>query len=156
SIEGGGELDLAAESTLDFELASTRLDRLIALISPTPVEGLEGSIAGSVELAIDPAAALTAKLEIPALEFRLGARSIRSLEPVAARIDGDGVTIESLYLGRADSDDELFVSGRASFGDPGALDLNVEASLAAEWLAPFVAGIDFGGRVDALAKVRGT
>lgn len=156
SLEGGGELDLATESSLDFELASTRLDRLIALVSPTPVEGLEGSIVGSVELAIDPQAAIAAKLVVPTLEFRLGERSIRSLEPVAARVDGGGVTIESLYLGREGSEDELFVSGRASFGEAGALDLNVEASLAAEWLAPFAAGIDLGGRVDALAKVRGT
>src|SRR5690606_21835066 len=52
AIEGGGALDLAAASTLDFELASARLERLVALVAPAPIEGLTGAIAGSVALRI--------------------------------------------------------------------------------------------------------
>lgn len=155
SVEGGGDFDPAAASRIELELASSRLDRLIALAAPAPIDGLEGALAGRLELVLEPGATPTARLVVPTLEFRLGERSIRSLEPVAVRFDDSGVTIESLYLGLPDSQDELFVSGRASFGEEASLDLNVQASLGAEWLMPFAGGVDLGGRIDALAKVRG-
>jgi autotransporter translocation and assembly factor TamB len=156
AIEGGGDLDFAAASRIELELASVRLDRLIALAAPTPLPGLEGSLAGRLTLFVDPDSSLAAELVVPTLELRHAGRSVRNLEPVAARFDAEGLTVESFYLGRPGSEDEMFVAGRARFGPEAALDLNVEASLAAEWLAPFAAGVDFGGRVELLGRVRGT
>lgn len=156
-LTGGGELALDAPSRLAFRLESDHLERLAALATgPDALPGLAGSLAADLEVRLAPGAAPGVTLRVPQLEFRLGERTLRSLEPVTATLDAAGVRIESFYLGRPGSDDELFVAGRIGAGDDPALDLNVQASLDAAWLRPFAAGLDLDGRIAALGRVGGT
>jgi autotransporter translocation and assembly factor TamB len=156
-VTGGGPLALDRPSHLTFRLDSGRLDRLIALAAgPGAAEGLSGSIEADLDLALAPDARPTLGIVLPALEFRYGDRTIRSQEPVRATLDGDGLRIESFYLGLPGSSDELFVAGRIALGARPELDLNAQVSLDASWFRPFLEGLEVTGRIDAIGRVRGT
>lgn len=148
TIEAGAELELAVESD--------RLDRLAALATGAPVEGLEGRLAARLALSLPVAGAARLALAAPEVAFRYRGRELASLEPVRADLDAEGLHLRSVYLGLAGSPDELFVAGDVRFAAQPELDLRVQASLAASWLRPLLADLDLGGRVDLLATVRGT
>ena len=156
-LSGGGEYAPDAPSRLSFRLASDRLDRLVSLVAGADaVAGLSGDLEAELNVELAPGVAPAVSLGVPQLEFRLRDRTLRSLEPIAVRVDERGVRIDSFYLGQPGSDDELFVAGRVGPEDDPVLDLNVQASLDAAWLRPFVADLDVSGRIAALGRVGGT
>ncbi len=164
-LSGGGPIATDAPSRLSFRLESDRLDRWIELGSGMRVEQLAGTLVADLALDLAPDLPPVLEITIPELEFRLGERTVRALEPIAARADSEGLEITSLYLGLPGGEDELFVSGTvgglgsgeaSTDSDPTRLDLNLQASLDADWLAPWTAGLDLAGRIDGLARVRGT
>ncbi len=155
-VTGAGPWTLDAGADLALEVSSQRIDRLAALAAGAPVAGLEGEVAGRVVARLPAAGAAVLELEIPALAFRYGGRELTSLEPVRATLDAEGLHVASLYLGLPGGADELFVAGDVRFEDDPALDLKVQASLAASWLKPMLADLDLAGRVDGVAVVRGT
>lgn len=162
SIAGGGEYAPAAPARLAFRFQSDRLERLVALAGGAPVEGLTGRLDADLMLVLDPAAPPRVEFASRALELAYGERRVEALEPVRGVVDAEGLRLTSLYLGLPGGEDELFVAGRVAFGERPALDLNLQASLATDWLRatsgdrPALAGLEGGGRIDALARVRGT
>ncbi len=155
-VEGEGAATLEAGADLELTVDSSRLDRLAALVTGAPIAGLEGELSARVGARMPVTGATALAIEIPRLAFRYGGRELVSLEPVRAEIDATGLHLTSVYLGLPGGADELFVAGDVRFADDPALDLRVQASLAASWLKPVLADFDFGGRVDGLAVVRGT
>jgi len=155
-VQGAGPWTPDAGADLALEVASERLDRLAALAAGAPVADLEGEVAGRLAVRLPAAGEAALELEIPALAFRYGGRELTSLEPVRATLDAEGLHVASLYLGLPGGTDELFVAGDVRLEEDPALDLRVQASLAAAWLEPVLAGLDLAGRVDGLAVVRGT
>ena len=155
-LTGGGEYDPERPARLAFRLESERLERLVALSSGIEVEGLAGSVAGELVLELAPDRPPALALELPALEFRYAGREVRALEPVSARLDAEGLRVSSFYLGLPGGEDELFVAGLVALGETPELDLNLQASLAASWFHPWLAGVEPGGRIEALGRVRGT
>ncbi len=158
-LRGGGAWLPEGLSRLDFRLVSESLDRWAALAGLGALAG-PGGFAGALdaEIAVELPAGGSPQVafRIPQLEFRHDEQTIRSLEPVAGSFADGELRLASVYLGGPEGADELFVSGRIVPGDPGELDLNVQASLAAEWLAPLIGEPDLAGRIDALARIRGS
>lgn len=158
-LSGGGPWLPEGVSRLDFRLTSENLDRWATLAGLGALAGPDG-IAGALdaEIALELPAGGSPKVafRIPQLEFRHAERTIRSLEPVTGGFEAGELRLASVYLGSQDSADELFVSGRIRPGEPGELDLNFQASLAVEWLAPLIGEPDLAGRIDALARIRGS
>jgi hypothetical protein len=153
-LTGGGELVVGGDAQLEFELASSRLDRLVALATGTVVEGLEGALTASLAVDWPAGERPRAELLVPELVFGWQGRELRSREPIVARLDESGLTVVSFYLGSGE--DELFVGGRVDFADDPRLNLHLQIELAAEWLAGPLGDLDITGRVDALADLRGT
>lgn len=158
-LRGGGAWLPEGLSRLDFRLVSESLDRWAALAGLGALAG-PGGFAGALdaEIAVELPAGGSPQVafRIPQLEFRHDEQTIRSLEPVAGSFADGELRLASVYLGGPEGADELFVSGRIVPGDPGELDLNLQASLAAEWLAPLIGEPDLAGRIDALARIRGS
>jgi translocation and assembly module TamB len=155
-ITGGGALTAAGRAALELDLASERLDRVVALLAAGRVEGIEGQLAGRIAIAAAPDRPLEASLTIPEIAFRYAGRELQSLEPVRAELVPGGVAIRSVYLGVPGGEDEIFVGGQVLFEDPPRLDLRAQASLAATWLQPLLADLDLDGRIDFLGVLRGT
>ena len=155
-VEGEGACTVEQGAELALTATSDRLDRLAALARGAPVEGLEGSLAATLALSLPADGAARLTLVAPTLAFRYRGRELASLEPVRAEIDAAGLHLRSLYLGFEGGADELFVGGDVRFAADPALDLRVQASLAAVWLRPVLGDLDLGGRVDLVAVVRGS
>lgn len=155
-IAGAGPCSLEAGAELELTVGSDRLDRLAALATGAPVDGLEGRLAANLSLSLPKTGAARLTLVAPTLDFRYRGRELASLEPVRAELDAAGLHLRSLYLGLAGEPDELFVGGDIRLAAEPELDLRVQASLAASWLRPLLADLDLGGRVDMVAVVRGT
>ena len=155
-VDGGGRLALGAASRLEFRLASERLDRLLALAAGGTLTGLEGALEARLEAAVATDGAVEIELEVPQLEAAWRGRRIRSLEPVRARFDERGLTVESFYLALGEAESEIFVGGRVGPEADPALDLHVQAGLPASWVGAWLGDTELAGALDLLATVRGT
>jgi len=156
SVKGGGVFAVGSDAALRFDVRSPRLDRLVELAAGRALPDLSGEVAG--ELAVDwpSAGPPRGRLQIPALSFRWRERELRSLEPVVARLDDSGLTVDSFYLGSADDEDEVFLGGRVGGERDPELDLHLSAQLGLGWLEPWLGDLSASGRVDVLAGLRGT
>ncbi|HMB53122.1 MAG TPA: translocation/assembly module TamB domain-containing protein, partial [Thermoanaerobaculia bacterium] len=154
-LAGGGRL--ASDGVdLTVDLAGGDLDALLRLVSPTGVAGLDGEFAGRVEVTGESLGAVEATLTLDRLAAAYESHRIENLEPVVARWVDGRVVIDSFFLGEPGEESEVFVGGELAVAEEGIpLDLRVQADLDAAWLDLLPGGLDFGGRVRALATVDG-
>jgi hypothetical protein len=162
SVAGGGPLawkgvegDERLEADWRVDVAVPDLVAAANVLSATPIEGLAGRLAGSLT-AQGPLDALRWAAEIGDLEARYREHSVVALEPIRASLDGEALRILSLYLGEPGSTNEFFLAGSVGLVDAGSLDLRLQATMAAAWLAPLLPPGDVSGTIDALAAIRGT
>jgi len=156
-LTGGGALRLGESARLEFDVESERLADLVAVATGGQRFELDGGVHAALAVEVDPEGAVSARLEARELAFRWQEREIHNLEPVVASLEGGTIRIESLYLAAAGGGtDELFVGGGVELGDPGRLDLHLQADLGAEWLRPLVADLEISGRISVLANLRGS
>lgn len=155
-LEGGGDLVPDADAKLHFTLSSDHADRLAELVTGTPTPELQGSVTADLDTEWPRAGALSLALRVPELALTWQGRPLRSREPLALRLDGDSLTLDSVYLQVGEADDELFVGGRIRLTTDPLLDLHVEADVGAVWAGPLLGGLDLGGRLRLLANLRGS
>lgn len=157
TFAGGGRLDTKG-ADVDFSIESANLKSLVEIAAQgaAPPE-ISGGFAGRARLAADFAAGtFRAEAEIPKLDAQIAGRRIRNLEPIVFRLDAKELRIVSLYLGETASGSDLFAAGTVGLDAGRALDLKLQSTLAADWLALASPGLDVSGYVDAIATVRGT
>jgi translocation and assembly module TamB len=157
SFDGGGRLDRAG-ADLAFDVSTQDLAALARLASPQPVPDFTGSFLGTLGFDADFASgSWEGELRLADLRLQYEDHEIASLEPVVVALGPQRLTIESLYLGEARTESELFASGTVGLGGATTpLDLRLQSTISAAWLELFAPQLDVGGAVDLLATVRGT
>lgn len=163
TVEGGGALS-DERADLRFAVEANDLATLVLALAGQPLPGLAGRFAGEITVAgrtSDP----QVRVVLPTVEGTVSGLKLASLEPVQARITSQAIHLDSFYLGNrepgnAAEGSEVFVGGSIGLGDgetaAGALDLNVQGTLPARWLEPFLPGVRLAGTVNALGSVGGT
>jgi len=163
TLEGGGPLDwrgagksehLEADWRLALRVAS--LGAVAGAVSARPVEGFDGALAGQLRLAgaLD---ALALSGEFDQVSVSWNGHSLANLEPVRFAFEQDALSLAGIYLGEAATANEAFLTGRIGLADEHRVDLRLQATLAASWLAPLLQdGSQIGGSIDALGTIRGT
>ncbi|MDH3746075.1 MAG: hypothetical protein OES47_13335, partial [Acidobacteriota bacterium] len=144
-LAGGGEASAAGVS-LSFELDRGRLDRMTQLASHELLREVGGSFSGRLSVAGSPSneasllspADFTAQLTLDRLLAERGELKLTNLEPVEAELDARELRIRSFFLGDVKTASDLFIGGVVGLGEPGALDLDLQASLATDWLEPIL------------------
>lgn len=157
TFAGGGRLDMKG-ADVDFSIESANLRNLVEIAAgDAALPEISGSFAGRARLAADFAAGTyRAEAEIPKLDAQIAGRRLKNLEPIVLALDGKQLRIASLYLAEPASGSDLFAAGTVGLDAEKALDLKLQSTLAASWLALFSPGLDLSGYVDAIATVRGT
>jgi autotransporter translocation and assembly factor TamB len=153
AVDGGGALDLE-HADLRFAVASDQLRTLADAAVEAALPEFTGSFVGELGIEGRFAATVRAALRLERLEIGFRGHSLRNLEPVQARLDGDGIVVDSLYLGEDQS--ELFLAGRVGLSGERPLDLKLQASLPSSWLELVAPSLRASGSFDALATIRGT
>ena len=156
-VQGGGALDLE-RADLRFTVASEALREIVETATGRPVPDLTGAFTGEIRIAgaFAGEAPLTAALTVDPLSATYSGHTLRNREPVRVRLERGAVVVDSFYLVEPGTDSELFVGGRIGLGEAAALDLQLQASLAAAWLELVAPTLQMTGTFDALATVRGT
>ncbi|MGH7337420.1 MAG: translocation/assembly module TamB domain-containing protein, partial [Myxococcota bacterium] len=142
--------------TLAFRFETARLDRVVMLATGTQVAELEGGLVVALAVELPANAPPRLAVEVAQAEFRWRGHAIRSLEPIRARLDGEALTLESVYLGIDGGADELFVAGKVVLENDPRLDLHLQADLGVELVRPFVGDLELGGQLSLLADLGGT
>jgi len=157
SFDGGGRLDRAG-ADLAFDVSSSDLAALARLAAPQPVPDFAGSFLGTLGFDADFSRdTWQGELRLADLRLQYEGHQIANLEPVVATLGPDRLTIQSLYVGEAETETELFASGTVGLeGDTTPLDLRLQSTISAAWAELFVPQLDVGGAVDVLATIRGT
>lgn len=157
SFDGGGRLDRAG-ADLAFDVSTQDLAALARLAAPQPVPDFTGSFLGTLGFDADfSRGAWRGELRLADLRLQYEDHEIASLEPVVLALGPQQLTIESLYLGEARTESELFASGTVGLGgDTTPLDLRLQSTISAAWMELFAPQLEVGGAVDLLATVRGT
>lgn len=179
-VSGGGALTLE-RADLRFSLQTDALPRLADLLTAAPIPEFTGSTSGELSIVGPFTGGAIPEIELRLPELRLGylGRTLRAREPVVVRLDRKGLALVSLYLSDSGtqeqtmvagaagepppaapsgSDSELFMNGTVAFGaeGSGALDLHVQASIAASWLGLVAPTLQPFGTFEALATIKGT
>ncbi len=156
-VEGGGALDLE-RADLRFAVRSSSLREIVEAAAGRALPELAGGFSGELRIAgaFAPGAPLTAALTADPLEATYSGHALRNREPIRVRLEGQTVVVDSFYLVEPGTDSEVFVGGRVGLGEGAALDLQMQASLAARWLELVAPALQMTGTFDALATVRGT
>jgi len=158
TFAGGGRLDTHG-ADVDFTLDSPNVKHLVALAAQeTSLPEISGSISGRARLAADfSAGTFSTEVTVPRLDLQLAGHRIKNLEPIVARLDSKQLNIVSLYLAEEATGSDLFAAGTIGLSAKSKpLDLKVQSTLAANWLALFSPGLDVAGYIDAIGSVGGT
>lgn len=156
SFDGGGRLDRAG-ADLSLDVSSNDLAALARLAAPQPVPDFAGSFLGTLGFDADFSRdTWQGELRLADLRLEYKDHQIANLEPVVATLGPDRLTIESLYLGEAKTETELFASGTVGLGATTSLDLRLQSTISAAWAELFLPDLDVRGAVDVLATIRGT
>ncbi len=157
TFAGGGRLDTRG-ADVDLSIESANLKAVAEIAGDdAALPAISGSASGRLRLGADFASgAMRAEVDLPKLDAQIAGHRVKNLEPIVARFDGQRVEIASLYLGEAASGSDLFAAGTIGLTADRPLDLKLQSTLAADWLALFSPGLDLTGYVDAIATVRGT
>lgn len=158
TFAGGGRLDTKG-ADVDFALDSPNVKNLVALAAQgTSLPEISGSFSGRARLVADfSAGTFSTEVAVPRLDLQLAGHRIKNLEPIVVRLDSKQLNIVSLYLAEAATGSDLFAAGTIGLGTTSKpLDLKVQSTLAANWLALFSPGLDVAGYIDAIGTVRGT
>ncbi len=153
AVDGGGTFDLD-HADLRFAVASDQLRMLADAAVEAALPEFTGSFLGELGVSGRFEETVRMALRLERLEIGFSGHTLRNLEPVQARVDGDGIVLDSLYMGEDQS--ELFVAGRVGLGGARPLDLKVQASLPSSWLELVAPSLRASGSFDALATIRGT
>jgi len=98
-----------------------------------------------------------AVLELDRLSLERGEQQLQNLEPVVIEFERDGIWLRSVYLGERETESEAFFVGRVRRGETTSMDIDVQASLASEWFAAFVPGVEAeSGVFDVIGSIGGT
>ncbi len=163
TVEGGGVLD-AERADMKFAVRAGDLSTLLLAFAGQPLPGLEGRFAGEVTVA-GSLSNPDVRVVLPEVQATVSGLALSNLEPVEARITSREIEIRSFYLGNREAGtstegSEVFVGGTIGLGDEGeaagALDLNVQGSLPAKWLEPFLPDVRLAGTLNALGSIGGT
>ena len=155
TIEGGGALaDRRAD--LAFRIDGSDLRGLAELLLEEPPTDFDGSFQGSLNIHGDDERPPTVDLLLTEVEIALRDRSLKSLEPVRARLEAEHLTVNSLYLAEPATATAFFLSGTIDYQTPAILDLNLESTVSGHWLELLDLGFDVDGSLDLLGKVGGT
>ncbi len=157
-VAGGG--DVTGEAVdLSFAVEAIDLAALARLATDAELPGLAASAGGRLDVvgALGTESLPVATLALERLSLAHGDLALTNLEPVEARIEDGSVELVSLFLGDPAGVSELFVGGSLALSEPGAVDLNVQASMDAAWFEPWVPeGLEFSeGRFDVIGSVGG-
>jgi len=168
-LAGGGSLD-EESADLSLQLVDGDLGALLRVLAPpvavaedeepsalAELGQVEGSFAGTLTVRGQFSGPPDVALSLDHLSADYAGHPVSNLEPVVARFEPGLVRIETLYLGEPEAGSELFVTGTLGVGEEGVpLDLRLQLDLAAEWLQLLPGDLRYGGRVRALAAVRGS
>ncbi len=158
TFAGGGRLDtMGAE--VDFTIDSTNLASLVEIAAAgAELPEISGSFSGRVRIGADfSAGTYSSELAIPRLDALLAGHRLKNLEPIVLRLDSKRLEIASLYLGEAATGSDLFATGTIGLEPTSKpLDLKIQSTLEASWLALLAPGLDLSGYIDAIGTVRGT
>ncbi len=157
AVSGGGRLDREGMA-LTVSFASDDLRLLAGLLVEGPLPEFRGAFPGEAELARDFAsgAGAAARLRLDVLDLVYAERRMELAEPARARLEGQRLILDSLYLREEASGSEVFLGGGVGLADGRPLDLHAQLSLTPDWLALLVPGPQPEGQVDVLATIRGT
>jgi autotransporter translocation and assembly factor TamB len=153
AVDGGGAFDLE-RADLRFVVASDQLRTLADAVVSAALPEFTGRFVGELGISGKFSDTMRMALRLDQLEIGYREHTLRNLEPAQARIDGDGIVIDSLYVGEGES--EFFLAGRIGLGGARPLDLKAQVSLPATWLGMVAPSLRATGSFDALATVRGT
>lgn len=170
TARGGGALDAQhADIVLGFE--GLDLGGLAELALAAPPAELGGAFRGELRLrstapsavataAIDgapsPSPEVELDLELRELQIEYRDRVLTNLEPITLRLEEDRALIDSLLLGEASSESEIFLRGTLGYEASSAIDLRLQASLSATWLQLLQPTLDLAGSFDLLGRIGGT
>lgn len=153
-VEGEGGLTLE-EADLVLAVTGAALGELVRVVAPEAAD-LSGSFEGEVRIRRALGGPWTANAVLPRARLLYGDFDLSAVEPVRLAWRGGEIEVESLYLSSDDGASDLFTAGTIGLAEPYALSLNVQSTLAADWLELALTDFDVEGRIDALATVRGT
>ncbi len=158
-FSGGGPLSTEA-ADLALNLSVDDVDGLVRLVSEQPVEGLGGTVAGTltVEGRFDAPAGPAVELLLDPVRLTFEGRRIENIEPVELALAPGKLEVRSLFVSMPDrrQSGELFVVGSVGLAEPYELDLRLQAEMSARWLELLVDDSEMEGRIQALATVGGT
>lgn len=152
-LEGGGRLDTSG-AEVELAVSSDRVGSLLELAVGAEIDDTDGRLEGTLTLS-GPAEALEARLVLDRLTLEQPTRRLSNLEPVVVAWDGGVLRLESLFLGEERTASELFVAGTL-VGPEGGLDLVVQSTLDARWLALYLPDVTVSGQINMLGVVRGS
>jgi translocation and assembly module TamB len=158
SLAGDGRLD-AEGLDLAIRVESEALEELFELGGGRSETEFSGRFEGAVTVRseFEDFESWSALAELAEFELSYREFGLQNLDPVVVRVTSEGVEIESFFIGDPSSDSELFVSGRIRGEETKDLDLRLQTSLDAQWLALFLPDVGLrSGTFDMLAVVRGT
>lgn len=164
---GGGPLSTDA-ADLSLDLSVDDVDGLVRLVSEQPVEGLGGTVAGTLTVAgrFDAPAGPDVELLLDPVRLTYEGRRIENIEPVElalapgelpGKLPGE-LEVRSLFVSMPDQrqSGELFVVGSVGLEEPYPLDLRLQAEMSARWLELVVDDSEMEGRIQALTTIGGT
>jgi len=156
---GGGALSTEA-ADLAIDLSVVDVDGLVRLVSEQPVEGLGGTVAGTLTVAgrFDAPAGPDVELLLDPVRLTYEGRRIENIEPVELALVPGELEVRSLFVSMPDErqSGELFIVGSVALEEPYELDLRLQAELSARWLELVIDDSEMEGRIQALTTIRGT
>ena len=154
SLAGGGRWD-ASGADVEVVVESDMLAEIVGLGLEQVPEGLGGALEGRVVIrgAEDTQ---SARIVLDRFELEHDDQLLRNIEPVVVSLTDAGASLDSLYLEEVGSGSELFMAGSLGSPGDGELDLVVQSSIDASWIGLYLPEFDIRGRLEVLAKVRGT
>ena len=157
-LRGGGRLDNRGLD-LELKIESAALEELFQLTGGESETEFTGSLAGTVTIQSDfeDLESWMAFGELTRVELSYRDLGMQNLEPVLVSLSPEGVEIESFFVGDPASDSELFISGDIRGDETKSLELRLQSSLDAQWLALFIPDLGLrSGIFDSLAVIGGT
>ena len=158
TLDGGGQLTREGLS-LTIPVRGNDMQGLVNLSGADVVPDCSGEFEGVLSLEADFGTnqPWRSELSLERFSIELADQRLTNLEPVVMHLSEEGFHVDSFFIGDPASESELFLSGVMALDEERSLDLNLQSSLATEWLELLLPELGLRtGRFDVLAAVRGT
>ncbi len=158
TLDGGGQLTREGLS-LTIPVRGNDMQGLVNLSGADAVPDCSGEFEGVLilEADFDTDQPWRSELSLERFSIELADQRLTNLEPVVMHLSEEGFHVDSFFIGDPASESELFLSGVVALDEERSLDLNLQSSLATEWLELLLPELGLRtGRFDVLAAVEGT